>query len=181
MNRSKYDMVAKSQVEDDIEHICGIFDNLAVCRVKRKHRRNGRYKNTLKGELCGENIPVKDRSLHKAKKSEKKSILRESRLKLPANLVSVVKKQHLTEKRRAEIDKESCSLRNSSQVSGAINVTKTCSMEFRSSNLSSIAELSSICTHAQYCDNESDELADYFEEVLCLPKPMSAMAEMMYG
>ena len=123
----------------------------------------------------------KDRSLHKTKKFEKKSILRESRLKLPTNLVSVAKKQPFTEKRCSEVGKESCTMRNSFQVPGAINVTRTCSMEFRSENLSSIPELSSVCTHVQCCDNESDELADYFEEVLCLPKPMSAMAEMMYG
>ena len=35
MYRSKYGMVAKSQVEDDIEQICGSFDNLTVGRVKR--------------------------------------------------------------------------------------------------------------------------------------------------
>ena len=123
----------------------------------------------------------KERSLHKPRTVERKSILRESKLKLPPNFASVVRKQKAIVKESSEVAKKICSMKDCSRIVAGINLNQPCSMEFRNSSLSSKTDSTTSCTQTDYYDNESDELAEYFEQALFLPKPMSAMAEMMYG
>ena len=135
----------------------------------------------VKGQIDGETIRNKNSSLNKTRKAGKKSVLRESRLKLPPNIASVLKKQKNMENETSEVNEENCNLKGSSKKGFGININKSCSMEFRNSSLSSMGDCPSVYSQSDCYDNDSDELAEYFEQALYLPKPMSAMAEMMYG
>ena len=55
-------------------------------------------------------------------------------------------------------------------------IRRSCSTEFRNSEL-----LMQGYRQENIDDTSPDELAAYMEQILHFPKPMSAMAEMMYG
>lgn len=144
--------------------------------LRRTHG-NG-YKGELKKtELCIKTDEAKDLTLHKTRKVQNKSILKESKLKLKPDLKSL-KHEKCSVKKREDIEngKSDCSKESWKKV--GVKMQRSCSMEFRKATSTALADGSTLCNPV---DEESDELAEYLEHVLFLPKPMSAMAEMMYG
>ena len=115
-----------------------------------------------------------DEELHRTRKIEKKSILRESKLKLPSKITNNKKspEKHKNVENTA-IDENPIVLKSKTMKSQDNSIHRSCSMEFRNTG--------AVLSQDSFMDNESDELAEYFEQALSLPKPMSAMAEMMYG
>ena len=95
--------------------------------------------------------------------------------------MSLTNKKQKIKKKKTDETEPTNDLKETLKSSGAKNIHRSCSMEFRNASSSSLADYSLICSQNDLYDNESEELADYFEQVLFLPKPMSAMAEMMYG
>ncbi len=55
-------------------------------------------------------------------------------------------------------------------------IKRSCSTEFRNAEL-----LMQGCKQENFDNTSPSELAGYLEQILHFPKPMSAMAEMMYG
>eukprot|EP00795_Rhopilema_esculentum_P007629 gene7629-13445_t len=166
-------MEAGRGVEEAFEEIFGKIKDLRFEAVERKGHQNGckrESRNHLR-PLKSENLV--DVALHKTRKTGPKSLLKESKLKVPVKMLPEISKKR-TIKRTSVTDKEP---EKSLEESGGSNIKgktihRSCSMEFRNG---------SACSPEDYYDTESSDLADYLEQVLSLPKPMSAMAEMMYG
>ena len=75
-----------------------------------------------------------------------------------------------TETQRTVISKQVNQLGKSST-----DISKSCSNQFRKAQSSNIPH-----GEVNFDDTTPEELAAYFDQLLHIPKPMSAMAEMMY-
>lgn len=161
---------------------CKDESNYVMCCSCRKKHEDGCRKPCKKIEEKSDKTG--DEFLHKTRRVQNKTILKESKLKLPSNLLSLVNKKKKDEGNEQNDEfGHSCNLKDSQRSAVTdMGIHRSCSMEFRkASSTASTAECSSMYTQNNLYDNESDELAEYLEHVLFLPKPMSAMAEMMYG
>eukprot|EP00112_Aurelia_sp_Birch-Aquarium-sp1_P006313 Seg1699.4 transcript_id=Seg1699.4/GoldUCD/mRNA.D3Y31 product="hypothetical protein" protein_id=Seg1699.4/GoldUCD/D3Y31 len=164
-------MAGKERNEDHLEQLFEKLQELKVGKVKR--RSTGQQKQIGDSEDVIHN-KRQDEELHRTRKIEGKSILRESKLKPPSKITNNKKspeKQKNIE--NPTIDENPVFVKSKTMKSQDNSIHRSCSMEFRNTG--------AVLSQDGFMDNEPDELAEYFEQALCLPKPMSAMAEMMYG
>ena len=116
---------------------------------------------------------INENLIHRTIKStETNSILKETKLKLPKTLSSKQTRQPVFTKHEACCEEEV----TRQKAVEPVNIKRSCSLQFINSG-----QLMHGCKQEDFDNTTPDELAAYMEQILHFPKPMSAMAEMMYG
>eukprot|EP00794_Sanderia_malayensis_P004863 gene4863-5502_t len=170
----------KNNIDEDMEHIFGKLKKLRVGSTRSTSKKCPRKVSQLSRQQSNteDNFKQKD-MIHKTlKTSEQKPIVREGRLKLSRALASPLKTAVSTVEACSVTSQASNNEKLELQASEdmPVTITRSCSIESRNAEL-----LMQGCKQDDFDNTTPSELAGYLEQILHFPKPMSAMAEMMYG